>query len=444
MARISPCSFALSAGAPPSRSRPERRAARGVGKRLDRLALVGFAQVAFGRVAARRQRRDVAVEIELDRIEVGVDAFDHPARPLLGGGAHLGEERVRRGARESDAHVVGDAGLAGRVDLQRREFRHEHARFQAGAGLQPDQPPRFEELVDAVEDVEIDDAGGRQSRLARQPGEFRRRIAVGVVGEEGVGVEIDLDARLGQRDLAALGGAPQMRQRLRPPAAVEVVELALQSFPRDHRRPTRGLSASSRNCEPSLGEGRTFMRGVDHGAGASHRLAPSRRGMDAFAAQRVRGLHPGFREGRMGVDRFAELARGELGADRRRRGRDQFRGARPHRRRAEQSLGIGVGDPFDEAGRLAGGEPLAEAGEAELAGLDRALLAPPRRIRSGRRSRLPGAVKITLGTSVSCRRGFVPTAFSAATSPCAVAKWASWVLPVTSPMAKIVAALVRQ
>ena len=48
----------------------------------------------------------------------------------------------------------------------------------------------------------------------------------------------------------------------------------------------------------------------------------------------------------------------------------------------------GVGDPFDETGRLAGGEALAEAGEAELAGLDRALLRGARRIRSSRRSRL--------------------------------------------------------
>ena len=165
--------------------------------------------------------------------------------------------------------------------------------------------------------------------------------------------------------------------------------------------------------------------------------------MDAFAPQGVGGLHPGFRKGRMGVDRFAEFARGELGADRRRGGRDQFGGARTHRRGAEQPLGLGVGDPFDETGRLAGGEALAEAGEAELAGLDRALL-------GGRLGfaqadgRDFGAVKITLGTSVSCRRGFLPTAFSAATIPCAVAKWASWVLPVTSPMAKIVAALVRQ
>ena len=54
-----------------------------------------------------------------------------------------------------------------------------------------------------------------------------------------MGVEIDVDARLGQRDLAALGGAPQLRQRLRPPAAVEVVELALQLFRRDHRHSTR-------------------------------------------------------------------------------------------------------------------------------------------------------------------------------------------------------------
>ena len=146
---------------------------------------------------------------------------------------------MRRGARKSDAHIVGDARFARRIDLEGREFRHEHARLQAGAALQSDLPPGVEEFVDAVEDVEIDDAGDRQSRLARQPGELRRRIAVGVVGEEGVGVEIDVAARFGQRDLAALGGAPQKRQRLRPPAAVEVVELALQSFRRDHRRSPR-------------------------------------------------------------------------------------------------------------------------------------------------------------------------------------------------------------
>ena len=96
--------------------------------------------------------------------------------------------------------------------------------------------------------------------------------------------------------------------------------------------------------------------------------------MDAFASQRMRGLHPGFRKRRVRVDRFAELARGELGADRRRGGCDQLRGVRPHRRCAEQPFGIRVGDPFDETGRLAGGESLAEAGEAELAGLDRAFL----------------------------------------------------------------------
>ena len=52
-------------------------------------------------------------------------------------------------------------------------------------------------------------------------------------------VEIDVGTRRSQHVLAALGGAPKLCQRLGPPAAVEVVELALQSFVRDHRRPKR-------------------------------------------------------------------------------------------------------------------------------------------------------------------------------------------------------------
>ena len=194
-----------------------------------------------------------------------------PRVRFFGGGAHLGEEGMRRGARKSDAHVVGDARFAGRIDLERREFRHEDARLQAGAALQADQPPRVEEFVDAVEDVEIDDAGDRQPRLARQPGELRRRIAVGVVGEEGVGVEIDVGARFGQRDprrarrRAKETSAPPTAGRGRSRRAGAPV-VPSRSSPFNAR-----LSASSPNHEPSLGEGRTFARGADHGACASLR-----------------------------------------------------------------------------------------------------------------------------------------------------------------------------
>ena len=215
---------------------------------------------------------------------------------------------MRRGARKTDAHVVGDARFAGRVDLERREFRHEDARLQTGAALEADLPPGVEEFVDAVENVEIDDAGDRQSRLARQPGELRRRIAIGVVGEEGVGVEIDVGSATPQtlprraRRRATDGSArpPAWRGQSRR-AGAQVVPSRSSPF-------TARLSASSRNHKPPLSEGRTLPRSADHGASASDPpsagaaahgcFRPAARGRPPSTLPRTSGARGSFRRAR--------------------------------------------------------------------------------------------------------------------------------------------------
>src|SRR5581483_3368158 len=98
------------------------------------------------------------------------------------------------------------------------------------------------------------------------------------------------------------------------------------------------------------------------------------RGVDAFAVEGVGGLHPDFAEGGMGVNCVAEFARGEFGADGRGGLGDQLGGVRANGSSAEQLVGGGVGDPLHEADGFAGGESLAETGEAELAGLYGAIL----------------------------------------------------------------------
>ena len=154
--------------------------------------------------------------------------------------------------------MVGDPRFAGGIDHQRREFRHEDARFEAGASPKPNQSTRFEEFFDAIENIEIDNSTYRQPGLARQPGELGRRVAVSIVREEGVGVEVDCAARFRKRDLAELGGPPQQSQRFKSPDSVEGVQLMLQLFNADHRPPHTRLSAPFSNHGQRLIAGRTL------------------------------------------------------------------------------------------------------------------------------------------------------------------------------------------
>jgi hypothetical protein len=58
-------------------------------------------------------------------------------------------------------------------------------------------------------------------------------------------------------------------------------------------------------------------------------------GVDGFAQQHVRSLHPCFGEGGVGVDGLGEFSGGELGANGRGGLRDKVRGGRPKSRRPQ-------------------------------------------------------------------------------------------------------------
>lgn len=126
----------------------------------------------FSRVAVRRERQHVPIVIQSDRLEKFVHAADEFAVARPGGAAHLNEQGMLKLAREADAHVVGDAGFAGRIDDARGKFRDERARLQAGATFQADEFARRPKFFQRVEHVEVHNARDGQPALARKPREL--------------------------------------------------------------------------------------------------------------------------------------------------------------------------------------------------------------------------------------------------------------------------------
>ncbi len=186
--------------------------------------------MALGGVAGGGEGKNVAVVVQGNGIEVGVDAADKIAVALGGDRAQVGEEgRGRFAGRggDGDAHVIGDAGLAGRVHDVLAELGNIDARFEAGAGLEVERLCGLEELGQAVEGIEVYQTRGRPTRGAAEPGEAGGGEAVGVVGEEAVAVEVEVRAGGRENDLVALDG-------------------------RDVTRPTRRLGPSRSKLSSSL------------------------------------------------------------------------------------------------------------------------------------------------------------------------------------------------
>jgi hypothetical protein len=176
----------------------------------------------------------VLLVVQLDRAQIPIDPLHQVAVALLGGLFQAGEKLLLRGghlgAGEPDAHVVGDPRLARRVDHPRGELGNVDPRLHPRAALEPEQPARLAELIEGVEHVEICGARDRQTRLAGQPGEFRRRIAVGVVGEERMAMNIHEPPDLGQHDLPGLHLLQNRPEHLPPLGGIEAVQLLLKSF----------------------------------------------------------------------------------------------------------------------------------------------------------------------------------------------------------------------
>ena len=107
-----------------------------------------------------------------------VDARHHLAVTLVGAPTQIGQDSRRRIRRlaggEADPHVVTDAGFAGRVDLSRRELRYENTRFNPCAAAHADHVAGRQELLYAVQDVEVHDAHQFEAAPLRQPGQGRR------------------------------------------------------------------------------------------------------------------------------------------------------------------------------------------------------------------------------------------------------------------------------
>jgi len=184
--------------------------------------------VPLGRVPRRGQGQDVAIIVDRDGIQVGVDARDHLAVPLLGPLAHASEgalgggRHARRG--KTEPHEVTDAGLARGVDLPAGELGHTSARLQACRRAHAGAFARAQRLGDAIQHVKVDGGDTTPALLRRQPGQRRRRVPVSVVGIEGVAVHVHEVTRRRARQKAAPPGSKQGVKRPAAHCRVEILE----------------------------------------------------------------------------------------------------------------------------------------------------------------------------------------------------------------------------
>ena len=91
--------------------------------------------MALRRITLGRERYNVFLIVEFDRPHVTVDEDNDVANALRRSGSHSGEEWMLNDFREPDAHVIGNAWLAGRVDDARSKLRHKYPRLKADTGL---------------------------------------------------------------------------------------------------------------------------------------------------------------------------------------------------------------------------------------------------------------------------------------------------------------------
>lgn len=203
--------------------------AHGIGQPVGR-GHIGGHNVAFGGVAFRRQRQHIGLVGDRHGVKIGVQTGNdgavavggEPAQ-LLGDGLH---PRRDGAAAEADAHMVGNAGFARRIDLAVGEFGQEKAGLDAGATPHPDQLAGFQKLIHAVEDIEIHDAHELVTPLLGQPGQTRGRVAAGIEGKKGVAVHVGHLGRRRDGDDPACGQVEQGQQGLASLRRVEMVELS--------------------------------------------------------------------------------------------------------------------------------------------------------------------------------------------------------------------------
>ena len=174
-------------------SLPAQKATGSAVERLGGLD-IGRDEVPLGGVARRGEGQHIALVVDDHRSEVVIDTGEDTLVALGSATAQIGQDRGysvgHPARREADAHVVADAGLAGRVYLLRGVFGHKDAGLDPGAAAYARQLAGVEELVHAIQHVKIDDAHQCKAALLAEPGERGGRVAVGVEGEEAVAVHV--------------------------------------------------------------------------------------------------------------------------------------------------------------------------------------------------------------------------------------------------------------
>ena len=113
-----------------------------------------------------------------DRLQISIDTRDQTLIALCHPAAHIGQDTGHRpgylAGGETNAHVVRDPWFAGRVDFTGGEFGNEHAGLYAGAGSNPHRLTGVQELVHAIQHIEIDNAHQLEAASFCQPRQRRR------------------------------------------------------------------------------------------------------------------------------------------------------------------------------------------------------------------------------------------------------------------------------
>jgi len=164
-------------------------------KLLQGFLVVGHDDVALCGVAGGRQHENVLFIVKLQTVEGGVDAGDEGAVAGMGLRQHLvkhlggGSAGLRR-LHEAGTHEVEDAGLSRGVNFAVGVFLEEDAALEGDGAAKLEKVAGFEELLGAVERVEIADGRAVQAEFLHLVGDAGGGPAFAIVGEEGVQVHI--------------------------------------------------------------------------------------------------------------------------------------------------------------------------------------------------------------------------------------------------------------
>ena len=94
------------------------------------------------------------------------------------------------GARKTNAHVIGNAWFARRINDARGKLRHKYARFHADAALESAPPAGLPEFLQPVEHIEVHNAGHGEAVLPGEYGKMGGRISVSVVREKSMAMDV--------------------------------------------------------------------------------------------------------------------------------------------------------------------------------------------------------------------------------------------------------------